>query len=84
MIYCVYIPLACAEGYFGANCSRKCSTHCKPDTCQHADGSCTCTAGWMGNNCTTGNAIEKDIFLEKVLKCVEAKKAQKSLLQFLK
>ncbi|XP_052694706.1 scavenger receptor class F member 1-like [Crassostrea angulata] len=48
---------ACAEGYFGANCSRKCSPHCKPETCQHANGSCTCTAGWMGNDCTTGNAI---------------------------
>lgn len=58
MIYCVYFyPPACAEGYFGANCSRKCSPHCKPDTCQHADGSCTCSAGWMGKNCTTGNAI---------------------------
>lgn len=56
-ILCVFLFPACAEGYFGANCSRKCSPHCKPDTCRHADGSCTCTAGWMGNNCTTGNAI---------------------------
>lgn len=59
--YDVYFyPLACAEGYFGGNCSRKCSPHCKPDTCRHADGSCTCTAGWTGNSCTTGNAIVKE------------------------
>lgn len=73
MIYCVYFyPPACAEGYFGANCSRKCSPHCKPDTCRHADGSCTCTAGWMGNNCTTGNAtlyFKRCIFRKSVEMC---------------
>lgn len=52
-----FYPQACAGGYFGANCSRKCSPHCKPDTCRHADGLCTCTAGWTGNNCSTGNVI---------------------------
>lgn len=70
MVYCVYFyPPACAAGYFGANCSRECSPHCKPDTCRHADGSCTCTAGWMGNNCTTGNDIKKDIQYLKKKKC---------------
>lgn len=57
MMFCVFYHLACEEGYFGTNCSRKCSPHCKPDTCRHKDGSCTCTAGWMGNNCTSGNFI---------------------------
>lgn len=50
--------LACKEGYFGTNCSRVCSPNCKLDTCRHTDGSCTsCTAGWRGYNCTTGNTF---------------------------
>lgn len=51
------------EGYFGTNCSRECSPYCKHDTCQHTDGSCSsCAAGWMGNNCTTGNFF-RQLFL---------------------
>lgn len=43
---------ACKEGYYGTNCSGFCSPNCK--TCRHTDGFCTCMAGWMGHNCTTG------------------------------
>lgn len=51
----VFIELeACIEGYFGTNCSRVCSPNCKPDTCRHTDGSCSCSPGWTGHNCTTG------------------------------
>lgn len=47
--------LACNEGHFGTHCSRVCSPYCKPKTCRHTDGSCnSCTAGWMGHNCTKG------------------------------
>lgn len=49
--------LACKEGYFGTNCLGKCSPNCKPDTCRHTDGSCSCDAGWMGDNCTQGNCF---------------------------
>lgn len=80
---CIFIHPACAKEYFGANCSRKCSPHCKSDTCQHADGSCTCTAGWMGYNCTTGNAIYKDIFLEKVLNVLRQKRHKNHFYNFL-
>ncbi|XP_061185193.1 protein draper-like [Saccostrea echinata] len=40
----------CKGGYYGRNCSQKCSPKCI-DTCQHTDGSCTCSSGWMGINC---------------------------------
>ncbi|XP_061170702.1 multiple epidermal growth factor-like domains protein 11 [Saccostrea echinata] len=40
----------CKGGYYGRNCSQKCSPKCI-DTCQHTDGSCTCSFGWMGINC---------------------------------
>eukprot|EP00105_Crassostrea_gigas_P039840 XP_019923988.1 PREDICTED: multiple epidermal growth factor-like domains protein 10 [Crassostrea gigas] len=43
----------CKKGYFGRNCSRVCFPNCKPDTCRHTDGSCTCAAGYTDYNCTT-------------------------------
>lgn len=45
--------LVCKKGYYGKNCSLVCSPNCK--TCRHTDGLCSCKAGWMGPNCTTGN-----------------------------
>lgn len=50
-------PIACIEGYFGTNCSRKCSTNCKSDTCRHTDGWCKCAADLTPDNCTTGDSI---------------------------
>lgn len=55
MPYFVFQPLACKEGMFGTNCSRVCSPNCKPDTCRHTDGWCTCVQGLTADNCTTGN-----------------------------
>lgn len=46
---------ACAKGYYGRHCSYVCSLNCK--TCRHTDGMCSCEAGWMGLNCTTGTCI---------------------------
>lgn len=43
---------ACKGGFYGTNCSYVCSPNCK--TCRQTDGLCTCKAGWMGHNCTTG------------------------------
>ncbi|XP_062600595.1 multiple epidermal growth factor-like domains protein 10 [Saccostrea cucullata] len=40
----------CEKGYYGTECSQKCSPKCI-DTCQHTDGSCICSFGWMGINC---------------------------------
>lgn len=51
----VYIPTqGCSVGNFGTNCSRICSPNCKPETCRHTDGACTCASGWTGIDCTTG------------------------------
>nr|XP_022306102.1 receptor-type tyrosine-protein phosphatase epsilon-like [Crassostrea virginica] len=41
----------CRNGYYGQNCSSVCSTNCK--NCKHTDGTCSCSAGWMGPNCST-------------------------------
>lgn len=53
--FCIFRPLECSKGYFGKNCLRECSPYCKPDTCQHTDGWCTCSSGWMGDNCAKCN-----------------------------
>lgn len=47
----------CKKGYYGTNCSLVCSPNCK--TCRHMDGLCTCKAGWMGLNCTTGKRFSQ-------------------------
>ncbi|XP_078329579.1 receptor-type tyrosine-protein phosphatase epsilon-like [Crassostrea virginica] len=41
----------CRNGYYGQNCSSLCSTNCK--NCKHTDGTCSCSTGWMGPNCST-------------------------------
>ena len=46
---------ACANGYYGKNCSSVCSPNCK--TCRHTDGQCSCFAGWNGFYCSTGIVI---------------------------
>lgn len=43
---------SCPEGKFGANCSNNCT--CKNGaTCDPVNGTCTCTQGWKGRNCST-------------------------------
>ena len=44
---------ACREGHYGLNCSRVCLSNCK--SCKPTDGTCSCSAGWMGANCSIGN-----------------------------
>lgn len=60
---CVFFLLACKEGYFGTNCSQKCSPNCKSDTCRHTDGWCICDARLKGGNCTKGKFGGIFIFL---------------------
>ena len=43
---------ACKIGYYGQNCSSVCSSDCK--TCKPTDGTCSCSAGWMVQNCRIG------------------------------
>lgn len=50
-----FMCTACANGYYGKNCSSVCSPNCK--TCRHTDGQCDCLAGWNGFYCNTGNTI---------------------------
>ncbi|XP_052791779.1 receptor-type tyrosine-protein phosphatase epsilon-like [Mya arenaria] len=47
----------CSLGYFGQNCSKKCSQHCKNDDCNPQNGSCIkgCKPGYdytMSTNCS--------------------------------
>lgn len=37
---------------------------CKPDTCRHTDGECSCSAGWTGYNCTTGKSLTSSIVIK--------------------
>lgn len=68
-----FLPLACKEGYFGRNCSQVCSPNCKPDTCRHTDGSCTCAAGYMDYNCTTGKYITANLYFTKSFMALNSK-----------
>lgn len=47
---------ACTFGWFGFNCSVKCSDNCINQLCDNIYGNCTrgCLTGWMGHNCTKG------------------------------
>lgn len=47
----------CTNGWYGANCSQRCSGHCRDDTiCNHVTGLCDkgCDAGWTGFLCNQG------------------------------
>lgn len=44
--------LGCEAGFYGKDCNEVCSPNCK--TCRHTNGECTCVAGWMGSDCSTG------------------------------
>lgn len=62
----LFMPIACREGWFGVNCSQRCSGHCKDNaTCNDVTGQCDggCNAGWTGTLC------EKGIFSLFVLLC---------------
>lgn len=51
--------LECKEGWYGNNCTNKCTERCKDGTtCNHVTGLCDegCDAGWTGYMCDEGNA----------------------------
>ena len=42
---------ACSLEQYGDNCAQRC--HCMNSaSCDHVDGSCTCSPGWSGLNCS--------------------------------
>jgi hypothetical protein len=43
---------SCPEGKYGANCSFNC-TCMNGATCDPVNGTCSCTQGWKGRNCST-------------------------------
>lgn len=60
--------LACPDGFFGLNCTKRCSKHCFNSTCNQLDGICTfdCIANCHGDYCVQcikgryGENCEKD------------------------
>lgn len=58
-MYIFIFILECKEGWYGVNCSKPCSGHCKDNMpCDHMTGHCEkkCDAGWTGLQCDKGNA----------------------------
>jgi hypothetical protein len=59
----LFHSLACKIGWFGSNCSEKCSANCIEQECDKRHGKCTfgCYPGWIGINCTTGKQFTNAI-----------------------
>ena len=56
---------SCTEGKYGANCSYNC-TCMNGATCDPVNGTCTCTQGWTGPDCST-RACSDGLFGPKCL-----------------
>lgn len=67
----MYIMKGCHRGFFGGNCSAKCSSNCIDKLCHHVEGHCSdgCNAGWIRSNCSqgivnlTGNMKKNESFI---------------------
>ena len=44
----------CTAGWWGNTCQNRCSDQCTTDTCNKADGGCTCKPGYKPNTCVNG------------------------------
>lgn len=62
----VYNVLVCLSGYYGTDCSERCSSRCINDgACDHVSGVCSdgCKDGYTGkycNNCKKSTCIDQD------------------------
>ncbi|KAH9508794.1 hypothetical protein Btru_050075 [Bulinus truncatus] len=46
---------ACRDGWYGVNCSQKCSSNCESGTCHTITGVCSsCLPGYIGAHCDQG------------------------------
>ncbi|WAR21595.1 FBN2-like protein, partial [Mya arenaria] len=54
----------CDTFTFGSNCASPCTCEqSNAESCDPVNGTCTCSVGWMGENCTQDlNECEKEIF----------------------
>jgi len=46
-----YFITVCPEGTFGDNCEQECQCQ-NGANCNHVDGTCVCSAGYMGTTCS--------------------------------
>ncbi|KAJ8035812.1 Tyrosine-protein kinase receptor Tie-1 [Holothuria leucospilota] len=51
------IKRACTDGMYGAECDMSCDANCGDGkgVCDDVDGTCICTPGFMGADCSTGS-----------------------------
>ncbi|XP_069139566.1 multiple epidermal growth factor-like domains protein 10 isoform X2 [Argopecten irradians] len=42
----------CLPGRTGGHCNASCPAHCKDNQCDQLTGTCTCAAGWFGDDCS--------------------------------
>lgn len=61
-----YLNFCFVIGWYGENCNRRCTGHCKDGTtCNHVTGQCNegCDAGWTGFMCDKGDFFFQNITL---------------------
>ena len=55
----VHLHVVCDAGTYGVNCHEECSGLCEDNSCDHKDGTCSCTTWGIGEKC--GREIGKPI-----------------------
>ncbi|XP_055865963.1 sushi, von Willebrand factor type A, EGF and pentraxin domain-containing protein 1-like isoform X3 [Biomphalaria glabrata] len=50
----------CPSGYYGQECSKRCSPGCLDDSCHRINGTCQCKEGYYGDKCLKTGILDKN------------------------
>ena len=49
----------CQDGWWGHQCDKSCSSHCKERKCEKTKGTCPCVPGYKPDNCRNGTFLNQ-------------------------